>query len=186
MREETKIGWIKIGQTIVGTVVILTVLSLILFVAYKYFDGWRILTAIAIEVAILVFLFHVYRWFRYPGLFQSKSAVQLFSRVLLSILFIYSIPLIAILAKLHIAAFLPLDQIGYKLGLEFKFKVREPVWIAADAPFHAGEIGRIAKIRVAIEDRASPMQIKTGDVIYGVRFGGGIFEMPERYILQAG
>ena len=73
-----------------------------------------------------------------------------------------------------------------KHGLKFKCKVREPVRIVANAPFHADENGRIAKIRVAIEDRASPMQIKTGDVIYIVRFAGGMFEMPERYILQAG
>lgn len=186
MREETKIRLIKIGQTVAGTVLILAVLSLILFVASAYFDGWRIFAAIAIEVAILVFLFHVYRWFRYPGLFRSRSATQLFSRVMLSILFFFSIPVIAILARFHIAASLPLDKVGYKLGLEFKFKMRDLVCVAPGAPLHAGQVGRIRKIRVAIEDLASPMQIKTGDVIYVIssaRFGGGIFEIPERYIL---
>lgn len=183
VREEIKIRLIEIGHAAVATVAILAVLSLILFVAGTYFHGWRIFTAIATEVAILVFLSHVYRWFRYPGLFHSRSAIQLFSQVMLSILLMYSIPLIAILARFHVVAFLPLDKVGYKLGLEFKFKMRDRVLVKADAPFHAGEVGRITKIRVASEDLASLMQIKTGDVIYGVRFADGIFEMPERYIL---
>lgn len=160
-------------------------LSLILFVAYQYFSGWGILAAIAAEIAALVFIYHLYRWARYPGLFQSKSAGQLFSNVLLSILFIYSIPLIAILAKFHIAALLPLDKVGYKLGLEFKFKVRDVVRIGADAPFHAGEVGRITKIQVATENRVSPISFRAGEAIYSIRSDGEPFEMPERYVLRA-
>jgi hypothetical protein len=185
LREEIKIRLIEISQTIVGTVSILGLLAFILFVAYAYFHGWGILAAIAVELALLVFVYHVYRWFRYPGLFQSKSAIQLFSQVLLSILFIYSIPLIAILARLHIARFLPLEKVGWKLGLEFKFKMREVVRTSTDAPTHPGEIGRITKIRVAAEDSSALMPLQIGEVIYQVRSAEESFEISERYLFAA-
>ena len=160
----------------------LAVLGLILFVAYEYFEGWYILAALAVEIALLVFIYHLYRWLRYPGLFQSKSSGRLFFEVLLSIPLIYSIPLIAILARLHIAAFLPLDKAGFKLGLEFKFKIRDLVQLSADSPFHAGKVGRIARIRVVAENDISPMQHRTGEVIYGVRFSDEIIDIPEQYV----
>jgi hypothetical protein len=187
LREQTKIGLIEIGLTAIATVGVLAVLVFILFVAYKYFDGWYILAAIAVEVALLVFIYHLYRWLRYPGLFQSKSSGRLFFEVLFSILLIYSIPLFAILATLHIAEFLPLDKVdkaGFKLGLEFKFKIRNLVQLSADAPFHAGEVGRIARIRVAAENDISQMQFRTGEVIYGVRFADEIVDIPEQYVLR--
>ena len=184
VREETRISLIEIGLTAIATVGVLAVLGLILFVAYEYFDGWYILAALAVEVALLVFIYHLYRWLRYPGLFQSKSSGRLFFEVLLSILLIYSIPLFAILAKLHIAKFLPLDKAGFKLGLEFKFKIRDLVQLSADAPFHAGEVGRIARIRVAAENDISPMQYRTGEVIYGVRLSDGVVDIPEQYVLR--
>lgn len=183
VREQTRISLIEIGLTAITTVGVLAVLGLILFVAYKYFDDWYILAAIAVEVALLVFIYHLYRWLRYPGLFQSKSSGRLFFEVLFSILLIYSIPLIAILAKLHIAKFLPLDKAGFKLGLEFKFKIRDLVQLSADAPFHAGEVGRIARIRVAAENDISQMQFRTGEVIYGVRFADEIVDIPEQCVL---
>ena len=184
LREQTKIGLIEIGLTAIATVGVLAVLVFILFVAYKYFDGWYILAAIAVEVALLVFIYHLYRWLRYPGLFQSKSSGRLFFEVLFSILLIYSIPLFAILARLHIASHLPLDKVGFKLGLEFKFKIRNLVQLSADAPFHAGEVGRIARIRVAAENDISQMQFRTGEVIYGVRFADEIVDIPEQYVLR--
>ena len=183
MREVIKLAVIRIGQTVIATTGILALLAFILFVAFKYFSGWGILAALAIEIAGLVFIFHLYRWLRYPGLFQSKAAGQLFSEILLSILFIYSIPLIAILAKLHIAEFLPLDTVGYKLGLEFKFKMHNVVRVRTDAPFHPGEVGRVTKIRVATESRASPLAFQAGEAIYSIRSVDGIFEASERYLL---
>jgi hypothetical protein len=125
VREQTRISLIEIGLTVIATVGVLAVLGFILFVAYKYFDGWYILAAIAVEVALLVFIYHLYRWLRYPGLFQSKSLGRLFFEVLFSILLIYSIPLIALLAKLYIAKFLPLDKAGFKLGLDSYLFFRE-------------------------------------------------------------
>src|SRR5262249_36165115 len=119
-----------------------------------------------------------------PGLFQSKSSGRLFFEVLFSILLIYSIPLFAILAKLHIAKYLPLDKVGFKLGLEFKFKVRDPVLLSGDAPFHAGQVGRIARIRVVAENDISPMQLRTGEVIYSVGFADEIVDIPEQYVLR--
>ena len=175
---------IEIGLTTIATVAVVALLGLILFVAYKYFDGWYILGAIAVEIAFLVFSYHLYRWIRYPGLFQSKSSGRLFFEILFSILLIYSIPLIAILAKLHIAKFLPLDKAGFKLGMEFKFKIRALVQLGANAPFHAGEVGRIARIRVAAENDISPMQYRTGEVIYGVQFPDEIVEIPEHCVLR--
>ena len=71
VREQTRISLTEIGLTAIATVGVLAVLGFILFVAYKYFDGWYILAAIAVEVALLVFIYHLYRWLRYPGLFQS-------------------------------------------------------------------------------------------------------------------
>ena len=186
MREETKINLIEIGLTAIGTVAVVALLGLILFVAYKYFDGWYILGAIAVEIALLVFSYHLFRWIRYPGLFQSKSSARLFFEVLFSIMLIYSIPLIAILAKLHIAKFLPLDKAGYKLGMEFKFKIRDLIQLGPNAPFHAGEIGRIARIRVAAKDDISQMQHRTGEVIYAVQFPDEIVEIPEQCVLRAG
>jgi hypothetical protein len=94
VREDTRVNLVEIGLTAIATVGTLAVLGLLLFVAYKYFDGWRILEAIAVQLALLVLIYHLYRWFRYPGLLQSKSG-QLLFEVSLSILFIYSIPLIA-------------------------------------------------------------------------------------------
>lgn len=184
VREQTRISLIEIGLTAIATVGVLAVLGFILFVAYNYFDGWYILAAIAAEVALVVFIYHLYRWLRYPGLFQSKSSGRLFFEVLFSILFMYSIPLIAILAKFHFSQLLPLDKAGFKLGLEFRFKIRELVQLSADAPFHAGEVGRIARIRVAAENDISPIPFRTGEVIYGVRFADEIVDIPEPCVLH--
>ena len=184
MREETRITLIEMGLTAIATVGVLAMLGFILFVAYKYFDGWYILAAIAVEIALLVFIYHMYRWSRYPGLFQSKSSGQLLFEVLFSILLIYSIPLIVILATFHVAKLLPLDKAGFKLGLEFKFKIREQVQLSADAPSHAGELGRITSVWVAAENDISLMQLRTGEVIYGVRFADEIVDIPERYVLR--
>ena len=184
MREETRINLIEIGLTAISTVAVVLLLGLILFVGYEYFDGWYILGAIAVEIALLVFFYHLYRWIRYPGLFQSKSPGRLFFEVLFSILLIYSIPLIASLAKLHFAKFLPLDRAGFKLGMEFKFKIRDIVQLGANAPCHAGEVGRIARIRVVGENDISQMQHRTGEVIYGVQFPDEIVEIPEQYVLR--
>jgi len=95
VREDTRVNLVEIGLTAIATVETLAALGLLLFVAYKYFDGWRILEAIAVQLALLVLIYHLYRWFRYPGLFQSKSSGQLLFEVSLSTLFMYRIPLIA-------------------------------------------------------------------------------------------
>lgn len=159
-------------------------LGFILFVAFNYFDGWYVLAAIAVELAVLMFLYHLYRWCRYPGLFQSKSSGKLLFDVSLSILFLYNLPLIAILAKLHLARFFPIDQFGSKLGLEFKFKIRDLVTTSGDAPSHVGEIGRIRKIWVAAENTNSQMQLKVGEVVYKVQFRDEVLDVPERYVVH--
>lgn len=55
MREETRVNLVEIGLTAIGTVAVVALLGLILFVAYKYFDGWYILGAIAVEIASIGF-----------------------------------------------------------------------------------------------------------------------------------
>lgn len=183
MREEIKIGLIALAQTALGTVGTLAVLVAVLYVAYAYFDGWQILEAIAVEIALLVFIFHLYRWIRYPGLFQSKPPRRLLSEVLLSIVLIYSIPLIAILARLYMAHLLGLDKVGFKLGLEFKFKKRDLVQISADAPAHPGDVGRISRIWVAAENTISQKPLRIGEVIYAVRCADGLVDVPEQYLV---
>ena len=72
MREETRINLIEIGLTAIATVAVVVLLGFILFVAYKYFDGWYILAAITVEIALLVLIYHLYRWIR-CGVSSSQS-----------------------------------------------------------------------------------------------------------------
>jgi hypothetical protein len=58
------------------------------------------------------------------------------------------------------------------------------VQLSADPPFHAGEVGRIARIRVAAENDISQMQFRTGEVIYGVRFADEIVDISEQCVLR--
>jgi hypothetical protein len=183
MREKIRIRLIEIGLTGIAIVGIMAGLGIILFIAFKCFDGWNILIAILVEFALFIFIYHLYRWYRYPGLFESKSSGRLLSEVLLSVLLIYSLPLIAIMVKLHIAGFLPFNKIFIALGLDFRFKVREQVQISALAPVYPNVIGRIKKIRVATENDISRAQYRSGEVIYSIHFANEIVEMPEKYLL---
>jgi hypothetical protein len=183
MREDIRIRLIEIGLTAIAAIGIAAVLGIIFFVAFKYFHSWHILIAILVEFALCIFACHLYRWYRYAGLFESKSSGRLLSEVLLSVLFIYSLPLIAIMVMLHIAGFLPFNKLIIALGLDFKFKIREQVQISAFAPVYPNATGRIKKIRVATENDISCIQYRSGEVIYSIQFANEIVEMPEKYLL---
>ncbi len=184
MSERARIWLIEIALKATAVVGILVVLGLALFVAFTYFESWRILAAVAAELALLVLLFHIYRWVRYPGLFQSQTFGKLLSNVLLSVLFIYCLPLVGILAKLKLARFLPLEEATVALGMDFKFKVRQVVQVSVLAPRHSGDIGRVLKIHVTAETDVGQDQSLLGEVVLTVRFADEIASIAEEHLLS--
>jgi hypothetical protein len=168
---------------VAAVVGILGALGFVLFVAFAYFEGWRILAAVAAELALLVLLFHIYRWMRYPGLFRSQTFGKLVSNVLLSVLFIYCLPLVGILAKLKLAGFLPLEEATVALGMDFKFKVRQIIQVSVLAPRHAGDVGRILKIHVTTGTDFGQDQSRLGEVVLTVKFADEIASIAEEHLL---
>lgn len=165
---------IEIYFTIIGTVGILAFIIVSFYISYFYFSGWNRLWSFLGQICICILIYHIYRWIRYPGLFYSISNWKLTLNVLLSFIFvIVGIPLLTLLARLHLGYFIQLRNIGEKLGLEFKYKMRQQVRIKqlAQQDHYPGRIGWIDSIRVVNEqhDRFGP-SLLIGTVLYQILF----------------
>jgi hypothetical protein len=185
MNDATKARITEYVLISVATVGIFAIVVFVLFTSYRYFEGYAILYALAAQLGLLVILFHLFRWWRYPGLFQSKSPGRLIRDVLFSILLIWMLPVFALLARLHLANLLPLEKIGTTLGLEFRFHKRKVVQVSRLAPneFHPGGSGRVASIRVVSLADILGHPLPVGTVLYRLVFGDGeIIEVQEEYL----
>jgi hypothetical protein len=169
--------------TAVSTAGLLLVITVILFCAFSYFDGWAILGAVVGQVAFLVLIAYLIRWQRYPGIYQSKSPGKLICEVsLATFTFTGGLLIFALLAKLHILRFLNTDELGHWLGLEFKFKKGQWVKVSGAAPteFLPGVVGEILNYRVVGNDDFRPVALEpVGTVIYAVDFKNVVLEIPE-------
>jgi hypothetical protein len=187
MTDRIKDRLVEYGLIACSVIAFLAVVFVVLFISFDYFDRWGILFALAVQLAFIIVLFHFYRWWRYPGIFQSHSATGLFRKIALSILFIWSLPVIALLAHFHLAGLLPLKDMGAYLGLEFPFHTRKRVQISRVVPvqFRPGEVGIVRKVRVVSSSDFFPAPMPVGTALYKVSFPDGVaIEIPEEEIVS--
>ena len=156
-------------QTAFWTVVILGAAALIFYNAFNYFDGWYTLFAIIGQAGVLVLVAFVVRWSRYPGIYQSKPVWRLIIEVCAAtFVFTGGLLIIALLARFHILEFLNTDALGYRLGLEFKFKKGKTLRVSAAAPKeqNPGKIGVINEVRVTARDEFTTAPPEPPGVVY--------------------
>ncbi len=176
----------EVADALIGGVLAVGLVLGVLYVAFAFFEGWMRLWAIAGELVVTVLACYVVRWSKYPGIFQSKSSGRLMSEVALSSLLIFCVPLLALLARLHVLRFIDLDRILVRLGLSFKHKKGEIVQVSLVAPpnFLPGGVGRVEGIIVVAEDdlRHTPA-VPFGSVFYEIAFPESVhLEVPEKYL----
>jgi hypothetical protein len=180
--------WRDIGKTAIVTPLTLATVVAIFIIAYHYFDGWMRLAAIAGQIAALVLLAYFLRWGRYPGLFQAKTPLRLIGDYLGALLLCTGgLLVIAAIARLHAIEYIhKLENIGYRVGLEFEYKKWSLVQTSAIAPrqFRPGDVGRIVGFRVVARDdiSADPL-LPIGTVLYRLRFADSEIDVPETYVV---
>ncbi|MGH9522363.1 MAG: hypothetical protein ACRD3E_07510 [Terriglobales bacterium] len=189
MHENTRFRLEEYGLLIVWTIVFLAAVPAILYVPFRYYEGWAVLGVIAAEIAVIIVFVHLYRWNRYPGIAQSHSRATLFRNVLVSILLIWALPIWALLAKIHLLRLVPFRRLAVRYGLEFEHTKRETAQVSRVAPEECrpGEIGRVISVRVATENEFNASAAEpAGTVFYTLRFADGQrLEIPEREIIPA-
>jgi hypothetical protein len=140
---------------------------------------------LAVQSAIAVLLYKIYRWWRWPGTYHAKTSGRLIRDCALSVLFVWSLPLIALIARFHLLNILPLRKIGRILDLTFPFSLREKVQVSRVAPaqFQPGAWGIVRGIRVIGPNENIWVPLPVGSLVYRVGFGAQEIDIPEAEII---
>jgi hypothetical protein len=174
--------------TVMLTVVILATIAGCFIVAFMFFDGWWILAALIGEAAFFVLLAYLFRWWKYPGLYQAASARTLIGQYLAALLFFTGgIVVVALLAKLHLASVLRVEAVSHKLGLGFQFRKGTRAQLSSVAPteMRPSQLVMIEGYEVIARDNHRAVPEAVGTVFYKVKYADGlVLEVPERELLS--
>jgi hypothetical protein len=178
--------WREILFTIIGTFFILGYIATAFYVTLVYFRGWNRLWVVLGLTFLFVFGCYVFRWMKYPGIFQGKTRGTRMLEVTAATLLVLCTPIIALLAALYLARFLKLDNLLVRIGLSFKYSLGQWVCTCPNvlAPIPQGAWGRIERIHVIAEgDRTTQPLGGIGTVVYSVQFQDGtMVDVPEQAI----
>jgi hypothetical protein len=174
-------------RLVLGTAFVTVCLPIMLFITFDRFAGWMRLPALAVQIFVLVLVFYGFHWARYPGIFQSKTSARILFELLASTLLVLASPIYALLARLHLAGFLPLNRLAARLGFGFRHHRGEEVLVGPSAPaeFRPGVPGIVRRILVVSEGEISAAPLEpVGSVSYELEFAGGArLQVPERFLL---
>jgi hypothetical protein len=174
--------------TVMLTVVILATIAGCFIVAFMFFDGWWILAALIGEAAFFVLLAYLFRWWKYPGLYQAASARTLIGQYFGALLFFTGgVVVIALLAKLHLARIVNVESVSHRLGLGFQFRKGTQVQLSAVAPkeMRPLQLVVIDGYEVVARDNHRAVPEPVGTVFYKVKYADGlILDVPERELLS--
>ena len=178
---------LRLRDRVCGVAVVLTVMGGILYVSLKWFiddDRW-FWWSLAIQSAVAILLYKIYRWWRWPGTYHAKTSGRLIRDSALSVLFVWSMPLIALLARFHLLKVLPLRKISRNLDLTFPCFTWEKVQVSrvAPQPFRPGEWGTIRGVRVIGPNENTWTPMPLGSLVYRVGFGAQEVDIPEAEII---
>lgn len=179
-------NWVRrMGSLLLNALGLLLLGYVYLRVVMHYPWGWMSVWIIEAEMLLTALGYYAIRWWRYPGLFESKSRRKVAVEVLLGCLLFMVCPLLFVS---HIGGALLPEGTLRKLGLEFKLGKYDYVGVDDEAPdqFHPGEAGWIKSVRVvSAGDMTFHAEATVGSVFYGVSFSGlSPVDIPEAYLFK--
>ncbi len=175
----------KLAEMVFWTVIILALVFGMVYLSFEFFTipiGY----SMALQVSVVVIFYKVYRWWRWPGTYHGKSSRRLIADTVLSVLFFWSVPILAVLAQFHALGFVPIRKIARKLDLAFPFETREMLQVSRVAPpqYFPGAWGKLRKVRVVSLNESLSAPLPVGCLIYRVDFGSGIqIDIPETEVI---
>lgn len=173
---------IEWAQIAVATIFCFALVISILYFAFAHHERWQIVWWLLGEISGLTCAYHLYRWWRYPGIAQARTAGDLLFQVAGSIAFFaIGIPIIALLS--HFLGLVPIKTWAVRLGLTFRFQIRQMVKVSVVAPArcYPGQFGIVRRITVVERDQLHDgVALPAGTVVYRLEFGNhGIADVPE-------
>jgi len=176
-------------RTSATTVLLLTVLSAMFYIALRFFDRWNVLWALVVETEVVILTLYVVYWVRYPGIFQSKSASVLIRDVMRANLSLLLIPFYVVVGFTHLGWLFRAEMrripenLDYRVGLGFRYDKGATVRLSAGLPDTVGEIVRIRVIRRGEITAGPPFDV--GTVLYMIKFHDGqSIEVPEASLVS--
>ncbi len=167
-------------------VVFVVVVVGMLIADFVFFDGWWLLLAVVLDVAVGVLAAYIYRWWKYPGLFASHPASFWLGRFLAAVLFFTGgIGVIAVLSKLHVK--IAVDGVSEWLGLSFKFRKGKQAQMSSVAAkeLRPASLVTVDGFEVVTRDSHRLVPEPPGTVIYKVHYADGeVREVPERELVE--
>ncbi|MCU1310490.1 MAG: hypothetical protein JWO20_1615 [Candidatus Angelobacter sp.] len=180
--------FLPLGIAIFGILALLGLLLLAVAIC-NFLEGPQRLIALIGVAALILLAFYLQRWSTYPGLYQSKSALRLAAEFTMALfLSAGGILIYLAVARFHLHDLIKWRRIGERVGLMFKFRRGERVWVISSAPpqHMPGFMGRIAAVRVMSRDESSGLHLApVGTVYYIVWFNESVqLEVPEDELID--
>ena len=179
----------RLAELILYPILAFAALVLALYLAYLGPVASRLLL-IVLALAGIVASCYAVHWFRYPGIFKTKSPLLWLGHIGLATLLLVLAPLIAVFELTHFTHFLaPVMKLQKLLGLDFRFEPGERVQVRANAPVSVpGEMrGTIISVRVLRGVDFNASQGAQGPILYLVQLDDGMsVEIAEQFLKETG
>src|SRR5215472_12099037 len=125
----------RLAELVLYPIVAISALILFLYPAFLVPVALR-LYLIFLGLAGIVLCCYLVHWYRYPGIFRSKSPARWLGHIVLATALLVLAPIVAVVHVIGLTEALGhIIKFNKLLGLDFRFEPGERVRIRSDAPF---------------------------------------------------
>ena len=179
----------RLAELVLYPILAISALVLFLYPAFLVPEALR-LYLIFLGLAGIVICCYLVHWYRYPGIFRSKSPARWLGHVVLATVLLVLAPILAVVHVTGLTEALGhVIKLNKLLGLDFRFEPGERVRIRSDAPsfFRPEAAGRVLSVRSVKGTSLGTPYPAERTICYLIQFEDGVTqEIPEQFLGDVG